>query len=326
MDPMRPVKADTEFPPCAAEVLRVVPERFVGAVSEQLRSAAVEEVRFRVDRPVQLRTQHGEIMLRQLRPFTREEAKRMLETVCSYSVYAKEQELARGFIGLPGGVRVGVAGEPVIEDGRIARLTDVTCFNIRIPREIKGCAEPFLPMFTEKTGDDVRPVSTLVAAPPGVGKTTFLRDLARCLSNGAGSLRPFCVAVADERNELGGSVGGVPTLDIGERTDIMCGVPKAAAMPILLRSMAPEAIVTDELDGKQDMIAVSEAAKYGVAVFASIHAGSSAELACKKWLTEPIANGLRLRVLLLRRFGGRFSLRSAELFPANAAEERICFG
>ena len=48
------------------------------------------------------------------------------------------EELMRGFVSLPGGVRVGISGEPLTENGKITRLTTVSCFNVRIPREIVG--------------------------------------------------------------------------------------------------------------------------------------------------------------------------------------------
>ena len=129
------------------------------------------------------------------------------------------------------------------------------------------------------------------------------------------------VAIADERNELSGSVSGIPTLNVGERTDVMAGAPKTVSMPMMLRSMSPDVIVTDEIGGEEDMRAVFGAAKYGTAVFASIHAGSSAELRCKDWLVEPIANGLKVRILLLRRIGGSFALREADLIAGKGKTE-----
>ena len=307
---------------CIDALNKVIPKRFAAAVGEAMAaSGCIEELRFRVNRPVQLITRRGEIMLRN-GAFTAGEAKQLLEAVCSHSVYAKEAELVRGFVSLPGGVRVGIAGEPLAENGKITRLTTVSCFNIRIPRELIGCAEPLIPLLTEETGEGRMPVTSIIAAPPGAGKTTFLRDCARCFSSGIGAARPLKVAVADERNELAGSVGGVPTLNIGERTDVMAGAPKTVIMPMLLRSMSPEVIVTDEIGGEEDMRAVSEAATYGAAVFASIHAGSSAELRNKKWLIEPIENGLKVRVLLLRRIGGKFALREAEMLGRKGKTER----
>ena len=310
-------KTETHIPElCIEAVLRAVPRRFLPAVEAAIRRGGedgAEELRFRVNRPVQLVTARGEVMLLQYAPFTQKEAAAMLEAVCGYSVYAKEQQLIRGFITLPGGARIGLSGEPLLGKDGIERFTNVSGFDIRLPREIIGCAEAFLPMLTENLPSGRLPVSALIAGKPGVGKTTFLRDCARCCSDGVGIARPLKVSLADERNELSGSIEGVPALNVGLRTDVITSVPKTVSIPMLLRSMAPDVIVTDEIGGADDMRAVSEATKYGVTVLASIHAGSSAELAHKKWLVDALSEGSFIRVLLLARNGGRFYLRSAAL-------------
>ena len=73
--------------------------------------------------------------------------------------------------------------------------------------------------------------STLVLSPPGMGKTTLLREVARRLS-----LEGRCVCIADERHELAACRDGVPTLDVGPRTDVMDGGPKAASILHMLRA------------------------------------------------------------------------------------------
>lgn len=285
-------------------ILRVIPARLRGAVEGILISDDVEELRFRAERPVQVVGRRGERLLKEYTAFTKKEAEAMLEAICSHSVYSVEEELCAGYITLEGGARVGVSGMPVYKNGRVLRLTAIGSFNIRIPRESIGCAESSMGILTQ----DGYPVSVIVASPPGRGKTTFLRDCARCLSNGIGVARPLRVAIADERNELSACVDGVPTLDVGPRTDVMAAVPKHVSIPMLVRSMAPDIIVTDEMAGEQDYIAVSEAAKYGIAVIASVHAGSVVELRAKPYIGNAIAEGLFKRVLILRRVGSRLTL------------------
>ena len=295
-----------------AAILRAAPKRFAEQIGRLLNvsdssiTERVEELRFRVGRHVQIVRACGELLLETEPVFTSDEAAAMLAELCDHSVYAHERELANGFIMLRGGVRVGLSGKPVVENGRPIRFTSVSGFNFRIPRQMIGCAEPFMHLFT----DGKAPVSAVIAAPPGEGKTTFLRDCARCFSNGIGVSRPFLTAVSDERNELTASRDGVPTLDLGMRTDVIACVPKAAAVPMLVRNMAPEVLITDELLGDEDMSAFLRASACGVAVFASIHAGSEADLLGKHWLYNGSGS---FKVFMLKRSLDRFILSETEL-------------
>ena len=59
----------------------------------------------------------------------------------------------------------------------------------------------------------LRERSVLIYSVPGAGKTTFLRDLIRRLSDGGKT-----VALADERGELAALRDGVPQFDVGQRS------------------------------------------------------------------------------------------------------------
>ena len=284
-------------------ILGIVPLRFYKPLRALMHRDSIEEIRFRTGRPVQVIGRCTDMLLTQYENFSGFEAKAMLENCCGHSVYARESELLQGFVTLQGGSRVGICGNPVYREGHIIRFTNVTSFNFRIAREVRGCAEKLIHLFISKG----KPASVLVSSRPGVGKTTLLRDCARCLSDGIGMSRPFRIAIADERNELAGSFDGAPLLDVGTRTDVMAGIPKSVAMPMLIRSMAPEAIITDELSGEAEMECISEAVKCGVSVIASVHAGSSAELKNKPLLVKAMREGLFKRLLLLERNGTHFS-------------------
>ncbi|MGI6239563.1 MAG: stage III sporulation protein AA, partial [Christensenellales bacterium] len=110
---------------------------------------------------------------------------------------------------------------------------------------------------------------TLIVSPPGLGKTTMLRDVARLLSVGG---RRVCVI--DERGEIAASVRGIPTLDVGPRTDVYALCPKADAIMMAVRACAPEVIVTDELGAPGEAQAALEAVRCGVKVVASAHGQS----------------------------------------------------
>ena len=48
----------------------------------------------------------------------------------------------------------------------------------------------------------------MVIGPPQTGKTTLLRDVARCMSQSASEI-PSCKVIVDERSEIAGCVKGI---------------------------------------------------------------------------------------------------------------------
>jgi stage III sporulation protein AA len=201
----------------------------------------------------------------------------MLNYLCGYSPYAMEEELRQGFFTIEGGHRVGVSGRTSYEKNGassvVNAVSDISGLNIRIAHERKGCARNLIPWIC-KGG---RLAHTFLFAPPGVGKTTYLRDCIRLLSDGDETRRGVKVGVVDERSEIAACHCGVPQNDLGSRVDVLDNCPKEQGMRMLLRSMSPEVIAVDELGGAADFAAVAECAKSGVAVLGTIHAGSVAE-------------------------------------------------
>lgn len=290
--------------PSIEAILSAAPQRMRSELERILDDSigfAVEELRFRVGKPAQLITSKGEIILPQLGKFTEADSVRMLEVFCGNSVYSKLDELNCGFLTLRGGSRVGICGAPVMENGAIVRFTTATSFNARIPREVKGCAEPCMHRLVE----DGRPLSSIIASKPGVGKTTFLRDCARCFSNGAAGMGGLKVAIADERGELTGGIG--LSLDTGIRSDAIVGAPKLISIPMLIRNMSPQVIITDELGGRAEAELVLEAAKCGITVLAGVHAGSASDIENRSDLGDLVRSGI-MRTFILKRHGGEMIL------------------
>jgi hypothetical protein len=134
---------------------------------------------------------------------------------------------------------------------------------------------------------DRSPRSMLLLSPPGMGKTTMLRDIARQLSDGGMS-----VGIADERHELAACHMGLPTLDIGVRTDVMDGCPKALAIARMLRGMAPQVIVADEIGGEDDARALADAVRCGARIVASAHALGLEAALCRPNLRTVLDGGI----------------------------------
>ena len=250
-----------------------------------------EELRIRVDRPTRL--MGGSCRILSWTPDA-EDCRQLLLRLCRQSLYAYSEELAACYMTLPGGFRVGLAGR--MTGGEAGpRLVAPTGFNIRLAREIPGCADGLMPLLWGADG----PKSALLISPPGAGKTTLLRDAARQLSE-----RGAAVCIADERRELAGCEGGVPTLDVGPCTDVLEGCKKARALQLMLRGMAPQVLVTDELSGAEDARAVLDAAGCGVRVLASAHASSMEDLRRRREIYALVESVCFQRVVALKRAAG----------------------
>lgn len=239
----------------------------------------LREIRLRIGRGLVLDTAEGEVLLNRKGQWvgTEENAYRVdetdikttLELLTGYSAYAFEEEIRQGYFTVEGGHRIGVAGRAVTEKGKVQRLNYISFLNFRVAHECTGCSND---LFRRLYGDGAY-YHTLLFAPAGGGKTTFLRDLIRLLSNSG--LR---VGVADERSELAACYHGIPQHDLGMRTDVMDGCPKAEAMCMLLRSMTPQILAADEIGMEADVYAIRAAAGSGCKVVASAHGGSFEEL------------------------------------------------
>jgi len=196
------------------------------------------------------------------------ECTQIFEAMTGHGPYACIHEICQGYITIPGGYRVGLAGEVVCTGGKVTHMKTVSSLNIRIVRSVRGSADSLIPLIAPGKG---MIKSTLIISAPGMGKTTMIRDIARQLSSGTPFQSGIRVAVIDERGEIGGCMLGIPSLDIGLRTDILDGCPKPAGILWAVRSLSPRAVVTDEIGTADDVEALLEARNAGVAVVASAH-------------------------------------------------------
>lgn len=263
----------------------------------------LEEIRLRLGLPVALQYRDAMFFLNDkgntvlfgdnLLRTTKEDIHEAVELISRSSYYAHENDVKNGYITISGGNRVGIAGCGVIKNGEVGSIKNISSLNYRIAHEIIGSSDRLIDMIY----DGKRIKNTLIISPPECGKTTLLRDIARNLSN----MRKK-VSIADERGEIAASFDGFSGYDMGDLCDIMTDIPKSDAMLMLLRSMSPEVIVTDELGKKEDVAAVAEIVNSGVSVVATVHANDEKQLRNKKGMGK-LADFFECFIVLSRRFG-----------------------
>jgi stage III sporulation protein AA len=231
-----------------------------------------------------------------------EDVYRTIASISDNSLYAYEEEIRRGFITLPGGHRVGLAGQVVMSGNQIGNIKSFSGIAFRVAREVKDCARQLMPYICKKNFSN--PLNTILISPPRCGKTTILRDIARMLSNGSQNADGCNVSIIDERSELAGCYRGIPQLDVGQRTDVLDSCPKAIGMIMAIRSLSPRVVITDEIGRKEDVDAIRECVNAGVAVITSIHASSIQELGKRPIFQELLAaTAFNLGIVLSRSRG-----------------------
>jgi stage III sporulation protein AA len=229
---------------------------------------------------------------------SRDDLAQTMQLISRNSLYAFEQELKLGFFTVAGGHRIGLAGQAIMDGGELKALKNISAMNIRLAREIRGVADLIMPYAVIKPN---RVLSTLLIAPPRCGKTTLLRDMVRQLSNGITRLdfSGVQVGLVDERSEIAACRDGVATADLGPRVDVLDGCPKATGMLMLIRSMAPQVVITDELGRQADADAVREALHAGVSVIASVHGRDEEDILGRPFIGDLIRQKVFDRYVVL---------------------------
>ena len=292
----------------AAKCLGALSARFNLPVSLKAR---VQEIRLRAGQPVVFSLPDGPVFIKEngltasvCREVTghqsflsaqKENIDEAFRLICDCSVHSHQREIKNGFITLGGGHRAGICGTAVTEDDAVVNIRDISSINLRVARDIAGAADETAKAVLN--GD--KALGSILFGPPGCGKTTVLRDLARRLSSGDRLLRPLCVAVIDERGELAATYKGRRQIDLGPCCDVLDGYPKGEGILQAVRCLAPEVIICDEIGGEDDARAIKMSLNAGVTVIASAHAGSLEELMARPQIADLVCSGAFKRAVRL---------------------------
>lgn len=257
------------------ELLSILPPWLAAEVE---RRDMLQELRLRLDSPPELVFPEESQWLR--RAVSRADLLFCVNTASRYSPWAS-QTMASGYLTAPGGHRIGLCGETVVNRGVMTGFREITSLCIRVARDFPGIGENAAGL----SG------SILLIGPPGSGKTTLLRDIVRTIS------QRETVAVVDEREEL----FPVEFRQSAKRMDVLTGCAKVEGIEIALRCMGPSSLAVDEITAEADCEALLRAGWCGVRLLATAHAASLQDLYRRAVYRPLVKAQLFSHVLVLHR-------------------------
>jgi stage III sporulation protein SpoIIIAA len=158
---------------------------------------------------------------------------------------------------------------------RRGRIVGLTC---RIGRSVSGSAGVIRDLIDSDH-------SVLLLGPPGVGKTTMLREAARVLADELGKR----VVIVDTSNEIGGD-GDIPHHGVGRARRMQVPRPELQHQVMIeaVENHMPEVIVIDEIGTALEALAARTIAERGVQLIGTAHGNSLTNLMQNPTLSDLI--------------------------------------
>lgn len=277
-------------------ILRCLPQELVKLISKH-NLDKIEEIRIRCGKKVTLNMGSIEIILKYI--INEIELVRIMQNMCNNSIYAYQNQIVDGYITLPGGNRVGISGNVVYAEGHVSNISHIYSLNIRIAHQIDGASNEIIGYILDTKNNSV--CNALIVSPPGCGKTTVIRDIAKKISNGIPEInfRGIDTCIIDERSEIAALSKGVSSNNIGDRADVLDNVPKSIGIRMAVRSLAPKVIIADEIGNMDDANIVNYAVCSGVRCIFTAHGSTMDDLLRNRELNKLINMKLFNKIIFL---------------------------
>lgn len=278
---------------------KILPDKIWLIIKDKVNLKAVNEIRFRADKPI-LISMGGKSYFLSEKGVSSSlsealySSKIVIEDIIfrasECSIYSVNEQIKRGYIITENGLRIGIGGNVVEENGQVKTMANFNSINIRIPHIVKNCS---LSAFPNIVHDGIIE-NTLIISPPGCGKTTFLRDFVMQLSE---RNLQFNVLLLDERGELDTNLSA-------NFFDKIAFSSKKMGFENGIRALSPDLIVTDEVGQEEDVDAILYASTCGVKILASTHADSMETFLKKDLFQKLIKEKVFKRYVLLSKRNG----------------------
>lgn len=281
----------------------------------------VEEIRIRANKPIIIKFNKKEKIIKYF--VSSEEILKTLQLVCENSIYSYQHQIADGFVTIVGGHRVGVAGSCVIENGKVININYINSLNFRIARKILGASEELLKYILNIEKNTVK--NTLIVSTPGAGKTTILKDIVKQISSGIKefNFEALNTGIVDERGEIAALYKGIPQNDIGIKVDVIDNVSKGIGMKMLVRSMAPQVIIADEIGTMEDVDAINYAICSGCKGIFTAHGDCIEDLYLNKFIKELII-GHVFEIIIFLDSNKKGNIKEIYNFDINSMKYKNC--